>query len=91
MKSRLYAAALAATLAAVLCGCTMQYTDGKTDISSDTLRPGGPPPEVGAQPGGPATGAATRITNPNAPKASNGGTGTEQNVNHATPSPGQAR
>jgi len=87
MKSRLLTAALAATLVAGLCGCTSQYVEGTSVKDSDTLRPGTPPPGVGAEPGGPATGTATRITDPNAPKASNGGTGTEQNVTDTTPSP----
>ncbi len=91
MKSTLLTAALAATLAAGLSGCTTKYMDAGNVKDSDTLRPGTPPPEVGAQPGGPATGAATTISDPNAPKESNGGTGTEANVTNTTPSPGQAR
>lgn len=89
MKSRILSAALAATLAAFFCGCTKQLSNDTTETSTDTLRPGTPPPSVGAEPGGPATGAATKIGDPNAPKESNGGTGTEANVTNTTPHPAQ--
>jgi hypothetical protein len=90
MKSRILTAALAATLAA-FCGCTRQLSNGKTESSDNTLRPGGAPVGVGAEPGGPATGAATKISDPNAPKESNGGSGSDTNVTDTTPAPAQTR
>jgi hypothetical protein len=84
MKSRLLAILVLAVAAGLLSQCTQQYTDGKTTMDDRTLRPGEAP--IGASQKIPANdtrthAASTDLTtwriDPNAPKQSNGGSGSE--------------
>ena len=91
MRSRLLAAGLAALIAVALSGCARDYIDGQTVRSGDVLRPGETPTTTGQHvpandttaqaaaglaPLGPA-GAPNRAIDPEAPKQSNGGSGSE--------------
>lgn len=70
----------AAAAAMMLSACTHDYSKGTTETTGDILRPGTPPPSVGRHPGGPPVEAPDKITDPNAPKESNGGSGTDASV-----------
>jgi hypothetical protein len=70
----------ATALALMLSACTREYSKGTTATTDGILRPGTPPMGVGAHPGGPPVDAPDQITDPNAPKESNGGSGTDTNV-----------
>jgi len=84
MKSRRMAILVLAITAGLLSQCTRQYTDGRTTMEGPTLRPGEAP--IGAGERIPANDtrardASTDLTtwriDPNAPKQSNGGSGSE--------------
>ena len=70
----------AAAVALTLSACTHEYSKGATEATDDILRPGTPPPSVGRHPGGPPVEAPDKIADPNAPKGSNGGSGTDGDV-----------
>ena len=91
MKSKLFAVTMAAMIAGALAGCTRDYMDNKEIGSGAILRPGGAPTSPdervapndstagaakGLAPSGPA-GPPSRAIDPDAPKQSNGGAGTE--------------
>ena len=88
MKFRLMALPVLAIAAGLLSQCTQQYTDGRTTMQDRTLRPGEAPTGTGQKipandtPARNASASAStdpsawRI-DPNAPKQSNGGSGSE--------------
>lgn len=78
MRFRFWALVAATVVALGLSACTKQYSDGRNISSGDTVRPGGAPVGVGAQPGGPPVDSADAVSDPNAPKESNGGSGKEE-------------
>jgi len=80
MKLRLWAVLTITAMALMLPACTRDYSLGRSATSSDTLRPGESPVGVGRQPGGKPVEAPNRVTDPNAPKASNGGSGSVGDV-----------
>lgn len=88
MKFRLMAIPVLAVAAGLLSQCTQQYTDGKTTMDDRTLRPGEAP--IDASQKIPANDTAAHDSSasastdpsawridPNAPKQSNGGSGSE--------------
>ncbi len=86
MKFRLTAIPILAIAAGLLSQCTKQYTDGRTTMQDETLRPGEAPIGAGEKiPANdtPARGASATVDlsgwriDPNAPKQSNGGSGGE--------------
>ena len=91
MKSKLFAVTVAAMIAGALAGCTRDYVDNKQIGSGAILRPGETPtgPDERVAPNDTATGAAnglaplgpagppSRAIDPDAPKQSNGGAGSE--------------
>ena len=86
MKFRLMAIPVLAITAGLLTQCTQEYTDGKTTSDDRTLRPGEAPTGTGQKiPTNDARTTAASATaglsawrlDPDAPKQSNGGSGSE--------------
>ncbi|HLK49605.1 MAG TPA: hypothetical protein VKT49_15790 [Bryobacteraceae bacterium] len=91
MKSRLLAAGMAALIAASLSGCTRDYLNGKDTNNGGILRPGEAGTSTGERVAANDTAAATpnglaplgpagppsHAINPDAPKQSNGGSGSD--------------
>ena len=75
MKAKLLPALLLAALPLVIGGCTREYTNVSTTQSDGILRPGGTTPGGGAAPSGGGVPWPDPIANPDAPKQSNGGSG----------------
>ena len=85
VRPRLLSIFAGVCIAVLSCGCTRQFTNGKITVFGPTVRPGGPPVgglSVALGAGGPSyhrfPAWVTRECDPDTPKGSNGGSGTEQ-------------